>query len=740
MRFALATLTGVLVVVHLTAWHPFVILVAGLLPAAFCLWRRADWWLLGICLGVVSSGLAVHTHLDHRLPPDWHGDNVKVAGRIVSLPERADDHVRFLFAPDHPGPDLPPRIRLSWYHPDRPVAAGEHWVFAIRCKPPHGTLNPPLFDYSRWLFAHDIGATGYVRYPRLAERLGPARPGLLHWRAGLDAALHKRLADDPLAGVLAAIAVGDRSGITASQWRVFRRTGTAHLMAISGLHIGILAGLAGWCVLGLWSWLPGLRRIPALTAAAWAAVVVGGAYALLAGLSIATVRAWWMVAIAALALSRRRALRPYQVLALALVAILVFNPLAVLGAGFWLSFAAVVWIVFLFAGRAAARRGRWWRVQLGLMLGLAPLTLVVFGTVSPTGLLANLLAIPLFTFLIVPLTLAGVLTPWHALLDAAAWLLHGAWWGLERLAALPVPWQFSVPPDWAAALALLGVAVLLLPRAVPGKLAGAVLAAAVVIPLSPAPPIGAARVTVLDVGQGLSAVIRTRRHVLVYDTGPRFGAHSDAGQRIVVPWLHTHGLHPDRLVSSHGDRDHVGGRRSLEQAYSGFAELGGEGVANARPCRAGQHWRWDGVSFRILGPTGPTRTENAGSCVLRIAAHGARMLLTGDIEAPAEARLVARLGSKLRSDVLLAPHHGSRSSSTPALLAAVAPDLVVIPAGWRNRFHFPAASVVARYRAAGTRVVTVGAAGATSLALGGEGVRLLDRARTDHPRLWRGVQ
>lgn len=740
MRFALATLTGVLLVVHLPAWHPGWLVAMSLPPLIICSVRRRHWWLLGLCLGFASAGLAVQQRLAQRLPPDWHGDDVKVTGRIVSLPDRAADHVRFLFAPDHPGPDLPPRIRLSWYHPDRHVAAGEHWVFAVRLKPPHGTLDPPLFDYARWLFAHGIGATGYVRYPRLAERLSGAGDGLLHWRSQLDARLHARLAGDPLVGVLAAIAVGDRSAITQAQWQVFRRTGTAHLMAISGLHIGMLAGLAGWLTLWLWPWLPRLRRVPALTAAAWAAVLAGGAYAGLAGLSIATVRAWWMVAIGALALSQRRALRPYQVLALALTAILVFNPLAVLGAGFWLSFAAVTWIVFLFAGRAGARRGRWWRVQLGLMLGLAPLTLAVFGTASPTGLVANLLAIPLFTFLIVPLTLAGVLTPWHALLDVAAWLLHGAWWGLQQLAALDLPWHFGKPPLWAAVLALIGVALLLLPRAVPGKLAGLVLAAAVAIPLQAAPEPGMARITVLDVGQGLSAVIRTHSHVLIYDSGPGFGAGSDAGKRIVVPWLRARGLRPDVLLSSHGDRDHVGGRQSLELAYSGLAELGGQGVADATACRAGRHWRWDGVVFRILSPTGPTRTENAGSCVLQVAAGGARMLLPGDIEAGAEHKLVARLGARLRSGVLLVPHHGSRSSSTAALLDAVKPRWAVIPAGWRNRFHFPAASVVKRYRDAGVRVVTVGTAGATTIILGESGARLPDRARADHARLWRGGQ
>lgn len=755
LSLALALLAGTLclpLLAHslppLPGW-PLWLLVLGLLA-----WRPVR--LAGaLLLGLALFWQAADQRLADRLPPSLEGRDLVLCGRIASLPERVGRALRFRFDPVAAAPDcisIPTRLRLSWYRSDQRPRGGEIWRLRVRLKRPAGFLNPGGFDYERWLFVQDIGATGYVRRDPDNRRVGEGG-GLAALRQTLYDRLAGRLGQTPGAGVLLALLLGTRQGVDDAQWARFRDTGTGHLMAISGLHVGLAAALGAG--LGGWLWSRSARLCTALAApraALLAGLVLAAGYALLAGLSIPTRRALVMLAVLALALGAGRQVRRRDGWALALIAVLLFDPLAPLSVGFWLSFLAVGLILYLAAGRKTPRRGiRGWilglRVPVLLALGLAPVSLLAFQQASLVGWLANLVAVPWVGVAVVPAGLAGLVLEavglpggWLLGIAARAFALLDAT-VLAPLASLPFAAGSAAMGPPAFALAAFGTLWLLAPRGVPGRALGALMWLPLLQPATQAPPPGSAEVILADVGQGLALVVRTQRHALVYDTGPRFQSGFDTGEAVVVPLLRTLGVRAlDRLVISHGDNDHIGGARSLLATMPVYSVL--TSVPDRLPerplqaCRRGQAWQWDGVRFEMLHPVAGQRPGNDASCVLAItAADGSRLLLPGDIERATERALLRALPDALHAEVLVAPHHGSATSSTDAFVAAVAPEWVLYPVGYRNRYGFPRAEVRARYAAAGARALDTAQDGAIRFRLGAGAIRPQALRQTGR-RLW----
>lgn len=728
------------------AWGPWLVL-AALAP---CLRWRAAWPVAAFAAGFALAVTAADARLSPGLAPTLAGADLRIEGRVTGLPRHDERRDRFRLAVERAWLDgrpvtVPETVRLGWYDPQRPrVAAGDRWRLTVRLKAPRGLRNPGGFDYAGWLFREGIGATGYVRPEPGPLALAPAVAPLDRTRAALRDAIAAHAADLPHLGVLLALTVGDRASIGSDAWDTLIATGTNHLVAISGLHVGLLA-LAGFG-LGRLAWRacgPLRVHLPRPMVQAASAMALATLYAGLSGFALPTQRALVMLATALAAILLRRRTRPGTALATAAVAVILFDPLAPGSPGFWLSFGAVGAIVLVSSGRLGRPRRipGWLRLQLGISLALAPLLFVLFGAVSLVSPAANLLAVPWVSIGVVPPALAGaVLAPvWPdasaAALAAASHVFAPLWWVLEQGAALPfAQWRRPLPPVWLAAPALLGALLWLAPRGVPGRAAGLLAVAPLLVwtPARPAP--GALWLDVLDVGQGLAVVVRTHRHTLVYDTGPRFSAGFDAGAAAVVPFLRqagTRGL--DMLVVSHGDNDHAGGAASVRAAYPPTRVRAGEPEAlgaGAVACVAGEAWTWDRVRFRFLHPGPAARPAgNDGSCVLRIEAPGGRVLLPGDIEAPVERDLVAA-AAPLDVDVVVAPHHGSESSSTAGFVARVEPSWVLYSIGHGNRWGFPAPSVMRRWAAAGFARTDCG---------GALHVRVTPEGGVAPPVAWRGA-
>lgn len=706
--------------------------VAGL--ALLAAWRR--YWRLSACLlGWSWAALFGLWRVADILPGELQARDVAIVGYIAAVPRPSENRLSFDFVATRAPAGFPGKIRLNWYQPPADVKAGQVWRLTVKVKRPHGRVNPGGFDYQAWLFANHIGATGYVRpkpepEPVVAEAmdLSPGRV-LAGWRQSVSDRLDRQLRGCRQLGVIKALTIGSQDGISQAQWQVFRTTGTIHLIVISGSHISLIAGLAFFWARRLWARFGSLKVAPQ-NAAAWLAWSVAIVYSALAGFTVPTQRALVMLTVGLFAIAVQRHVSTVRVLLLALLAVLVFDPLAVLSVGFWLSFLAVALLLFATLGRLG--HAAWWREALRAQwvtaIGLSPLLIMFFQQVSLISPLANWLAVPVIGLAVVSLALLALVIGYGfepASIGLFQWLdriLQALYWLLENMAAWPIA-TVSVPePPWyAVVLAMLGVALLLAPRGMPARYLGVVLWLPVVCAQIDRPKVGEAWMTLLDVGQGLAAVVETQGHALVFDTGARYSEQSDMGDSVLLPYLRYRGIRAlDMLMVSHGDNDHAGGAgvllaempvKTIVSSVAEFAERRGGGY-----CRAGQRWQWDGVAFEVLSPfESAYEGDNDNSCVLKVSAAAHGFLLTGDIERAAEAGLVEAYGERLASSVLIAPHHGSKTSSSREFLRRVGPAWVLIPAGHMNRFGFPHPSVLARYREQGARWLSSAESGAISV-------------------------
>lgn len=685
--------------------------------------------LLCLAAGFLWAALVAHTRLAAQMPHEWEGRDIRVEGVIAELPQAMGDGVRFTFDIDKVLTPLAPtlrRVQVHWAAPLDPPRAGEQWSLTLRLKRPRGLLNPHGFDREFWCLERGIQAVGYVHSKAPAARLeGGSRPPQYAVQ-GLRQDLRQRVLGSaggtPAAGVLAALAIGDQGAISADQWDLFTRTGVGHLMSISGLHITMLSALAGWLAGLAWRrsvWL--CARLPARKAALLCGLVAAAGYAALAGFGVPAQRTVIMLAAMVAALWWGRHISAGAVLAAALWGVTIVDPFSVRAPGFWLSFGAVALILYVSLGRLRppAALPQWLRIQAALFLGLIPLTLALFQQFSLVAPLANAFAIPLVSLAVVPLTLLGLLLPVDGPLLLAERLMALCVWMLSSLDRGDwVTWRQAVPPAWSVLLAAVGAVWCLAPRGFPGRAVGWMALLPAFLAQPPSPAQGEYWMDVLDVGQGLSAVIRTRQHTLLYDAGPAYGPGADAGRQVVLPYLRAAGVASlDALVISHDDSDHTGGAAAVLSALPArwmSSSLQPDHVLHGvtrrtLPCTAGQHWQWDGVRFEFLHPVAGAATrpvkDNDRSCVLRVRGAGGVTLLPGDIEAPVERALAQRESARLSAHVLLAPHHGSGTSSTAGFLRAVSPATVIVTSGYRNRHGHPKAEVLTRYRQAGARVL-----------------------------------
>lgn len=759
------------------------LLAGGALLAASTGWRRAP--ALVVLAALLAGGAyGLHTGqqaLASRLSAAFEGSDALLTGIVSDLPQADALRARLRVAVEYltvAGEPVrgPRRVLLSWYGEGRTPRAGERWQLPVRLKAPRGFRNPSGFDYERWLAGEGIDAAGYVR-PGAARQLPTstlAAP-VQRLRQAIADRLDQHLGQDDAARMVRGLAIGVTGAVGPATWRTLRETGTAHLLAISGLHVA-LSGLLVYALVGwLWRQLPGLpRRLPAPRAAAVAAALGVFGYAALAGFAVPARRTALMFSVAALGAASGRETSPARLLSLAGLVVLLLDPLALLASGFWLSFGAVGILLWLVLGRAHRRRkddemalagqapsrlqAHWQRTRDGAMgavrlqfavaIAMTPLTLGFFGLLSPTSVPANLVAVPLLGLLAVPLTLLGVAAlPLPALagplLRGAQGVCAGTLAVLEALRDL-VPGFLWAPVPWPLlAACAVGVLVLLLPRGFPGRWLGVLWCLPALLYRPPLPPVGAFSATVLDVGQGLAVVVRTRNHALVYDSGPRFSERFSAGDAIVLPELARLGVrHLDVLMLSHGDADHAGAAADIVDGIRTGGIVSGtprqiKGVGAVGSCRDGYAWTWDGVQFQQFHPGGSLAMtgDNDQSCVLMIrAAGGGSVLLTGDVELPAQRRLVDAndLGPV---DVLLAPHHGSRSALYPPLIARLVPRDVIFSAAYRSRFGHPHPVVSAAYAAAGARLWNTADAGALHIAVGAQGLEVTAQ-RARQSRWW----
>lgn len=760
-----------LVWVQVLCAAPLVWLLTRLAAGQLRVVAHLVWLFCAVGMGFFYAAWSAECRLADNLATEWQGKDIEVVGVVANLPRTTERGQGFVLDVERtltPRVHVPQHIYLSTYRDKNDelmaVHAGERWQLTVRLKRPHGSRNPQGFDFEAWALENQLRAVGYVSAKGINQMVDVLAEGyrITAWREDIAERIRTALGDAPYTAVLIALAIGEQRGIPADQWQIFTRTGINHLVSISGLHITLLSSMGFFLCYHLWrrsTWLT--LHLPARKAAALFGLLVALGYAWLAGFAVPAQRTVYMVGTVAMALWLNRRFSIGQILSLALLVVLLFDPWAVLAPGFWLSFSAVALIFFVTAHRLTeVPKNAWVRwvwqpvreyfsVQWAMTIGLIPLLLAMFQQVSLVSPLANDLAVPVVSLLVVPLTLLGTALPWDAPLWAAHALFELMMRGLTLLNALPqAVWTQHAPPVWSIVLGMVGVVWMLLPRGFPARWLGMIWLLPMFLNAPDAPAVGNVRLVVFDVGQGLAVAVQTQQHALLYDAGADFSSDADSGNRVIVPNLRAMGIAElDGMVLSHDDNDHVGGADSVLQAMPvtwirtsmSQAAVQADFERDGQPCFAGQHWEWDGVQFEFLHPAQQDIADlaqgNEQSCVLRISSGNQHILLVGDIEKQAEARLLAEHAAQLPATLLVAPHHGSKTSSGEAFVAKVLPEYVVFTVGYRNRFGHPRAEVLQRYLDSGAEVLRSDQHGAILVNMDAQGLSV-ERYRQTHRRYW----
>lgn len=728
-------------------------------------------------IGFTWAAAVAHWRLSDRLAENWERRDIQVIGVIASVPSQNEYGTRFYFDIEKTITEnavVPKRVALTWYKEaqshdvqssKKPVLqAGERWQLTLRLKQPHGSANPHGFDYEVWALERNIRATGYIRKSNENKRLDDMVPKPRYWvekiREKIQQEQSRYLADQAYAGILNTLATGDQHRIPREQWQVLIRTGTSHLMAISGLHITMVSSLIFGLVYWLWRWSSYLTlRISARRAAVLAGLIAAFGYALISGFAIPAQRAFCMLAVMAIAIWRGRQNSTTGILIWALFWVVLLDPWATISPGFWLSFGAVAIIMLITVGRIGKfhwLKG-WVRIQWAITLGLIPVLLALFQQISLVSPIANAIAIPVISLVVVPLTLLAIILPFEFLLFLAHDILMILMILLNYISDFPqAVWLQHSPPFWTIAVAAIGVIWLLLPgsiglgwlRGFPARWLGFIAMSPMFLVQLPEPKAGELWLTVLDVGQGLAVVARTEQHALLFDTGPRLGE-TDSGRRIIIPFLYSEGIRRlDVLMVSHADSDHSGGALSVlagipvKKVYSSLDpdHPVRQYTFSNDLCHATQTWNWDSVQFEVLHPLKQDylelkRGNNRNNCVLKITtAHGS-VLLPADIEGKDEQAILARSFEDLTATVLIAPHHGSLTSSTDAFVKTVNPAVTIFTVGYLNRYGHPNNAITQRYHRLGSKLMRSDQDGAIMLRFADQQL-VVDSWRRSNRRYW----
>lgn len=754
--YAVFFLFGLILPVFLPQLLPFQILIV-LLASGLLFWRvviaRVVCILLFACL---LSSTQLHRIINAQLPASLQGQDLKVRLHVLGLPQEKRGNRRFVARViemssvdgercEYCARMRGQKIKLSWRRDNAAqiLRSGQTWRLRVRLKKPRGFVNPGGFDYQAWLLGQGFSASGYVKRHRDNQLLSRQ---LLSLPASLREGIDKRLfsvQNLELEGILRALILGDKAQISADQWKVLQATGTSHLMAISGLHIGLIAMFAFTGVRWMFALLPMggsyllLRAVPA-----FASIAASGIYAAVSGFAVPSQRAWFIVVVVSTCYLIGRKLNPWRLLLFAAIAVLLVNPLAATQNGFWLSFGAVFSLLLSFAYRArviGAVKGvllMQWSVFVGLSILLFACQLPLSGW-SP---LANIVAVPVVSLLVIPSLFLAAL--FSLISQSIAFfffnmshiVLQKVWDLLSWMSRVDLNVWFSIGNVWLLVVGFIGAVFILLPRALALKLPGLILLCLALCGNRGGQADNDYRMTVLDVGQGLSLVVETPNQTLVYDVGAKFSSGFDIGSRVVAPYLRYRNLRKvDVVAISHGDGDHVGGlqglltslpterlmiNQSLNDRKNKRSELE---YPLAEPCLAGMQWQMDALNARVLWPSekslGASHSNN-DSCVILLQSAGVSLLLTGDIEAAVETKLLESGLLPATVDVLIAPHHGSKTSSSKAFIRALKPKHVVFSAGFLSPYRHPSLVVVERYREAGTQIWNTAEHGAVTLEWG----------------------
>ncbi len=715
--------------------------------------------------GFALAMFAAKKQIDNRLSNQYEGKELLLQGKIQNIPNATEEGVRFILNVDKAELindvandkdnnsvnndvnnadskntqnipiDLKGKVRLGWFRHQQLVNAGEKWQFKVRLKRPSGFMNPGSFDYEKWLFTERIIATGYVRKSQTSnKRLEESKwYSINRLRQTIHETIQQNVENKSSAAVLSALTVAVRTQLDDRQWALLQQSGTSHLIAISGLHIALLASFAFLPIMLLWKLFPRLNeRVPVRIAGSIMGVVFALIYAMLAGFTLPTQRALLMVVIGVWGLNSRKNHDSTTVLAIALILVLLLDPLAAMTISFWLSFLAVAIILFFI--KRQHQKPRWMMVKLQLLISLAmlPLTILFFGTASLTSPVANLVAIPWVSLVVVPLSLLAliVMPVSTALSDLlfkiAAVAIDYLFEGLELIdgTMLSKFYPAEIPISFLV-LAFVGLLYLFAPKGFPARWLGAVLMLPAVLFSPDKINHGEFTYTMLDAGQGMASVVQTSSHTLIYDTGTKASESFDVGKLVVIPYLRSKGIsNVDTLLVSHEDIDHRGGAKYIHDNIPVTEVISSDPSvlenAKVNACEGSKKWQWDNVDFEILSPPAVyPQNDNNRSCVLKVSNGYHSLMLTGDIQKLAENDMLDNYletnPEKLKTEVITVPHHGSKTSSTVEFIEAVSPKIGLITAGYRSRFGHPKPEVKKRYESRGVTLMNTAHHGAISL-------------------------